>query len=228
MKHSIVEKLRTFLADDIDSECKVVYALAESRKLLDTSPPDPFPFALKIYCHWALHVDLDNPKTTLPFLERVDEFVASVLGGNDMVKEHQMFREFVFLDTFRGQFKQFLKAYDLPTAVCDEAPRWHQFLRHYAGVIEDGSLSCSADSKRLKLISAVVFTRGRPTADTYVPFRFSWHIALHDGKTLTVDAGAAAPDGKEMIFHSVRLHLKAEGRAAQPGFKRLRREGERG
>src|SRR5229473_3395305 len=134
-ENSIVTKLRTALLDAVDSECKVVYILAETRKLLETYPPDPMPFALKLYCHWALHVDLDNPKTTLPFLERADKYAAGVLAGNkDIVEEHQMLREFVFLDTFRQQFKKFLQAYNLPTGICDEGSLWHEFLKHYAGV----------------------------------------------------------------------------------------------
>src|ERR1700737_857462 len=123
-ENAIVEKLRDALSGAVDSECKVVYVLAESRKLLETYPPDPVPFALKLYCHWALHVDLDNPKTTLLFLERLDKYTAGVLAGNkDMIEEYQMMREFVFLDTFRQEFRQFLRAYNLPTGICDENSR---------------------------------------------------------------------------------------------------------
>src|SRR6266446_3118137 len=109
MRDAIVEKLRAVLSSGIDSECKVVYVLAEARKLLETHPTDPEPFGLKLYCHWALHVDLDSPGTTLPFLKRVDEYVASVLAGNtDIILEHRMLEEFVLLNTFREQFKRFL------------------------------------------------------------------------------------------------------------------------
>src|SRR5712692_5589567 len=111
-ENSIVTKLRTALLDAVDSECKVVYILAETRKLLETYPPDPLPFTLKLYCHWALHVDLDNPGTTLPFLERVEAYVEGVRAGNsDMHGEQAMLREFVFLDTFRQQFRRFLQAF---------------------------------------------------------------------------------------------------------------------
>src|ERR1043166_6149156 len=112
MKDQIVEKLRSVLADGVDSECKVVYILCETRKLLDKYPIDPIPVALRLYCHWALHIDLSHPSTTAPLLSRIDDFVSSVLAGNtDVVGEHRMFREFVFLDTFRDQFRLFLKSY---------------------------------------------------------------------------------------------------------------------
>jgi len=206
----IVRKLRSALSDAVDSECKVIYILAETRKLLETYPPDPMPFALKLYCHWALHVDLDHPRTTLPFLERADKYAASVLAGNnDFLEEQRMLREFVFLDTFRQQFKKFLQAYDLPTGICDENPRWHEFLKHYAGVIEDGSLSCNAKSHPLKVIKEVVFTKGRAGATTekfYIPFGLAWTIVLLDGQKLTVEVNASALNGNEMIGAVTTLH----------------------
>ena len=209
MKEQIIEKLRAVLSNEVDNECKVVYILCESRKLLEKYPPDPVPFALKLYCHWALHVDLTHPSTTLPFLERVDKFAADVLADKPNVAEqHQMLREFVFLDTFRQQLRQFLKSYDLPTAVCDEDPRWHEFLKQYAGIIEDGSLSCQDKTGRLKLVREVIFTKSRSkTSGTYIPFDLSWNIVLKDRRTLTVEVNAAAlPDGNEMILHAIHLH----------------------
>jgi hypothetical protein len=145
MEEQIVRKLREALRDEIKKEKDVVYILVESRKLLEDTKPGQPHFALKLYCHWALHVDLAGRDTTLPFLERVDSFVAGVLANNtNIVEEHRMFREFIFLDTFREQFKHFLASYGLPTAVCDENPQWHAFLKLYAGIVEDGTLSCNA------------------------------------------------------------------------------------
>jgi len=207
---SIVAKLRDALSDPVDSECKVVYILAETRKLLETYPPDPIPFALKLYCHWALHVDLENPGTTLQFLEKVETFVVSMLAGSkDIAAEHRMYREFVFLDTFRLQFRQFLQTYDLPTAVCDEDSRWHEFLEHYAGVIADGSLSCKTKANSLKVVSEVVFTKGRIRAaseKTYIPFGLVWTIILLDGKKLAVEVRASAPVGNEILGSVITLH----------------------
>jgi hypothetical protein len=209
MEKQIIEKLRASLSEDVDSECKVVYVLCESRKLLESYPPDPIPFALKLYFHWALHVDLTNPTTTLPFLHRVDDFVSRVLNGKtDELEDYRMFREFVLLDTFREQFRQFLSTYNLPTRVCDEDLRWHQFLKSYVGVIEDGSLSCGAKTQRLKLISEVIFVKGkRARLDDYLPFDLSWNIYLLDGRTISVDLNAASlPSGDQMISHVIRLH----------------------
>lgn len=207
MKNAIVEKLRPVLSAAVDSEYKVVYILAESRKILETHPINPEPFALKLYCHWALHVDLDHPKTTRPFLEQVEKYVVSVLAGNqDIPLENRVLREFVFLETFRQQFAGFLRTHGLPTEVCDDDDRWHEFLVHYAGVIEDGALSCSAKSQPLALVNKVVFTKGRAVQNHYTPFGLAWTIFLVDGRNLKVEARASAPNGREMISWVVTLN----------------------
>jgi len=205
VRDSIINKLRDVLDGGIDSECKVSYVLCESRKLLEKYPPDPLPFALLLYCNWALHIDLDRPNTTLTFLKRVDEFVASVFAGStDIVLEHRIFREFVFLDTFRAQFQKFLVAYGLPTTVCDEDGRWHEFITHYAGIIEDGSLSCDGKNLALKWVREVVFMRGRARPDAHVPFDLCWQIELLDGGSILVDV--YAPDSPlQMIVHGLTL-----------------------
>lgn len=209
-ENAIVEKLRVALSDAVDSEYKVVYILAESRKLLESYPPAPVPFALKLYCHWALHIDLENPKTTLSFLEHVDKYAASFLAGNqDIAIESRVLREFFFLDTFRQQLKTFLHYYGLPTGICDDNSSWHEFLTHYAGVIEDGSLSCEAKAHPLKHIKQVVFTKGKEAATDecfYIPFGLAWTIVLLDGRKLTVEVKASALNGIEMIHLAAKLH----------------------
>lgn len=207
MEESIIRKLKDILAGPIDSECKVVYVLAECRKLLEKTPcPDSF--ALKLYCHWALHVDLDNPRTTLPFLEKADEYARSVLAGSrDITGENRALHEFVF-DTFRDQLRAFLKKYDLPTALCDEKQRWHEFLTYYSKVVEDGSISCSAPTKKMGVISEVVFTRGREVPGYYLPFGLIWTISLQDGRTLEVEVKASSSLGDEMILFGTKLPSK--------------------
>jgi hypothetical protein len=71
-----------------------------------------------------------------------DRFLEGELNRRDMdvPEQHRMFREFVFLDTFRSELREFLVRYDLPTQICDEDPHWHNFLTIYAEVIENGSL----------------------------------------------------------------------------------------
>lgn len=50
----VVGKVAPFLSEPIDSEYKVVYFLAEVRKLLERDDPDQKMGSLWMYCHWAL------------------------------------------------------------------------------------------------------------------------------------------------------------------------------
>jgi len=195
MKDAIVEKLREHLAGPVDTECKVVYLLCEVRKLLDNQPPDPVPFALRLYCHWALHVDLSRPLTTMHFLSQVDSYVFDKLNVGDtnetLLAEHALFQEFVYLETFRKELSQFLAIHALPTSLCDEDGRWFFFLAAYAGVIEDGSLACeSKDPNKLRIVERVTFTEStRKRTGGHLPFDVKWDIQLKDKRTVEIEVG---------------------------------------
>jgi hypothetical protein len=88
-----------------------------------------------------------------------------------------MVREFLFLDTFRFEFKKFMRAYDLPTAVCDEDLRWNEFLKHYAGVVEDGSLSCTPKPSRWHWLAKLSLRRVRWRSQKAI-FLSSWYGEL--------------------------------------------------
>jgi hypothetical protein len=134
MEESIVHKLRHVLSSTIDTEMAVTYVLVETRKLLEKHAHKPF--ALSLFCNWALHVDLSHERTTKDFLMQVDDFVDSFLSGTKNVRlEFKMLGEFVFWTAFREQFRAFLSVYQLPVDVCTSEEKWHKFIQHYAGVI---------------------------------------------------------------------------------------------
>ncbi|MGA8873444.1 MAG: hypothetical protein WB460_20030 [Candidatus Acidiferrales bacterium] len=204
MRDSIVEKLRTVLSENIDNEGKVVYLLAECRKLFPEV--NPVPFALNMYCNWALHVDLDRSKTTKEFLEQVDGFIDSVLrGSRDIRAENTALNHFVQLDTLREQLRDFLLFFGLPSALCDDDACWHEFVEHYSGVIEDGSVSCASGD--LRFVEKVIFSRGqRQRAGSYIPFDLVWEIVLKGGRKIVVEGSASPlPSGKPMRVWTVRL-----------------------
>lgn len=211
MKDAIIEKLRAILHDGVDNEPKVVYLLCECRKLLEKYPIQPSPFALLLYCNWAVHLDLDRPRTTLPFLQRIEEFVASVFDRKkaDIALENRIFREFVFFDTFRDQLRELLRGYGLPTSLCDDEIRWHGFIKHYAGVIQDGSLACEARNSqgKLKWVQKVIFEKGRNRPNGHTPFDLVWDIQLTNGDRLQVEVNAArlGPAAIQAIFHGLRV-----------------------
>lgn len=111
----------------------------------------------------ALHVDLTRPKTTLSFLQRVDKFVTHTVAGFkgsgpwSVMDEHRLFREFVYLDTFRSQLKEVLVSYELPTDLCDQDTFWFRFLVSLCG--------CDRGWKAVRESQQVGFARGRRESD---------------------------------------------------------------
>ena len=189
----IVMKLNGFLADPIDSECKAIYLLCEVRKLLEKVPPPQRPFALNMYCHWALHVDLHGRDTVTPFLRQVDNYVHGVLvGPEDFGASDRMVHEFLLLDTLRSQLREFFQSSGIRTELTTDDARWNDFVRHYAGVIEDGSLSIRAEDHGMKHVKQVTFIKGRDATGefTQIPFDMMWRIALLNGKSIDIDVNA--------------------------------------
>jgi len=110
----------------------------------------------------------------------------------------RMVRDFIFLEAFQTQLGDFLVANDLPTDLTTDVDQWTGFVRHYAGVIEDGSLICRAKEHGLKHVQQVMFTKGRDAVGGFaqIPFDMMWCISLSDGRSLDIQLnGRPAVDG---------------------------------
>jgi hypothetical protein len=191
MRDDIVRKLREQLAQEVGTECQVVYILCEARKLMEKYGASPDLLALKLYCHWALHIDLCGKDTVGPFLERIDQFMYDSFDPNGhgvSPANQEAIRELVYLDSFRNQFRRFLEAYELPNDICSNDGRWGKFLAAYSKVIEDGSLIWKVPTVGLKMIRGMTFTRKSmpPGTDSRNAFTIGWDILLRDGKTLAL------------------------------------------
>jgi hypothetical protein len=212
MTKDIVSKLAGLLSDPVDSECRVVYLLAEVRKLLERDDPQHTMASLWMYCHWALHVDLESPKTTEGFLERVDRWVTHTVayltptGLWTFGEEYNLFKDFIYLNTFRHQLRVFLAAYKLPTTLCSDDAWWKRFIQEYGGVIEDGSLSAVGEKSTLKAVEKVTFEKGAElTTDHHVPFVIQWTIQLKDGRTLKTSVETVPGAAGNMTSHGLEI-----------------------
>jgi hypothetical protein len=213
MAKDIVGKLMKHLTKSINDEPGVVYLLAEVRKLLERDDPTHSNGALWMYCHWALHVDLTLPGTTMDFLKRVDRWITNTVayltptGPWEFIEEHLLFRDFIFLTTFRQQLRGFLASYGLPLSLCDLDEQWHAFIEAYGGVIEDGSLSTKSDKKNeLGAVKQVIFTKGEDlTANHHVPFVIQWNIELKDGRSVRTKVQTVPTGGGNMTAHHLEV-----------------------
>jgi hypothetical protein len=121
--------------------------------------------------------------------------------------EVYLFRDFVYLQTLRGEMEQFLKSYALPTDICHDDAQWFAFLAAYANVIEDGSLSMKTDkSSPLGAVKEVTLNRGRTlTSEYHVNFVIQWNVELKDGRTVRVEMAAQPNDKLKMQSHGIQI-----------------------
>lgn len=194
MEKSIVEKLRAFLAQPVDSECKVVYLLCEVRKLLERS--DNRPPALWLYCCWALHVELKK-KPTLELLNKIDTLLENHrkrdLDQEELRMQHELFRELLFFDSFREQLRELLRFYDVPQTICDDE-NWRTFLRHYVRVIEEVPLSCQVQPNTLKHVARAIIRVGSSLSTNPNPYP-SFRIEVTGPKGSRVSIGVKLSEG---------------------------------
>ena len=192
--NAIVGKLNTIMAEPVDSEYKVVYVLCQVRKLMDdVFLKDQQPFAIKMYCHWALHVDLNDVSTIGRFLQQVDAYVNGVLvGPEDFAASYQMTFDFALFDTFRMELGDFFEKTDVRTELTNYDSWWNEFVRHLAAVIEDGSLSFHPGKETLEHVRKVTFTKGGDVnrEGALIPFEMTWLVALSNGDDLYFDIAA--------------------------------------
>ena len=197
MRNAIIDKLARHLSAPVETECEAVYLLCEARKLFDRETPP----ALYMCANWALHVDLDSSRNrgARRLLQEVDGFVAEYLElGCIPFPEPTIFKELLFIGSFRQELRAFLASLELPTDLCDEDAWWFTFVEAYAGVIEDGSLVCQGEGFRY--ITKLVFTKGRTLSDADLPFTIDWEVALVDSRTLYAELHTNTTSGNALAW----------------------------
>jgi hypothetical protein len=103
----------------------------------------------------------------------------------------------------------FLQQYGIPSDLTDDDHWWNEFVKHYAGVIEDGSLSFHAQNHNLQHVREVTFMKGKNATGEFalIPFDMMWCVSLQDGRNLDIEVNARPPkDGaSQMLGWSVSL-----------------------
>lgn len=209
MTRDLTNKLRDHLAAPIDSECAVVYLMAEVRKLLERDDKTQRMEALWMYCHWALHIDLHSPDTILGFLKPLDNWVTNKVFGllptedQTFPQEHYLFKDLISLDILKSQLGTFLTGYALPTDLCDDDAKWLLFITAYNKVIEDGTLSLRPKDNSLGAVTRLTIMKGErlfPTEEA--AFRVQWLVELKDGRKVQFKLSML---GSGMGSHSIQV-----------------------
>ena len=177
MQTSIERKLVDLLAQPIDSEWKAVYLLCQVRKLQDYDAIKGG--RLRMFCNWAVHVDLSHQKTIEAFLRDVDVVVEEVLNGRyGSAASERLAGELALFDACRGELRALLGHHSVQPRLCDDDTWWYAFLEHYSGVIEDCTMTLQTPLQHVEMMR---FERRptsiRPAALSFAP---TWVVTLRN------------------------------------------------
>jgi len=156
MEDAIVTKLRRELSSRGPlTEARVVYILAEIRKLMERKRQQKKYYALSFHCSWALHPTMDRGGAGR-ILRRFDK-AFELLKDKRLHELPANLRDeinaTIGLEKFQDELKTFLVAHQFPTRIVEK--EWTKFLRQYAAVIEDCALTLRDKSLGLQYIKKV-------------------------------------------------------------------------
>ena len=185
----LLDKLNSTLLKPIRTQCRVVYLMVEVRKLMDRRDASGEYPVLKLFCDWAVHINIGWNRAAEPLMREFDVAVESVKAGNGMPFA---FLEFLSLSHFREEFSRFLRANRLPCRVVEDGGEWDRFLDLYSAVVSDCPITYSKRQIPFKLISTLTLTKDMPREESYAFVRsllggephalwMNWRIELTDG-----------------------------------------------
>jgi hypothetical protein len=199
----LIHKLTRALKKPVQTECEVVYVMVEIRKLMDRGEGErrktvpeadrrrlrpEFP-VLKLFCDWAVHINIEWNREAEPLMREFDGAVESVKAGNGIPLA---FLEFLSLSHLREEFARFLKVNGLPIRLVEDAHSWDRFLDLYSAVVSDCPITYTNRQIPFKLISTLTLTKDTPKEESYAFVRsllgrephsvwMNWRIELTDG-----------------------------------------------
>lgn len=144
---------------------------------------------LKLFCDWAVHINIEWNREAEPLLREFDGAVESAKAGNGIPFS---FLQFLSLSHFRDEFARFLHVNGLPSRLVEDGDAWDLFLNLYSAVVSDCPITYTKAQIAFKLISKLTLTKDVPEGASYAFVRsllgeephsvwMNWRIELMDG-----------------------------------------------
>ncbi|MCK5229343.1 MAG: hypothetical protein KAR13_03705 [Desulfobulbaceae bacterium] len=130
MQNNILEKLTRELSNGITTEAQTVYLLVQLRKLIEHNSKKNFN-TIKMFCDWALHIELTRNRQIIELLKEFDETIEREKNGYGPTKH-----DYLSLKKFKEAMKDFLTEFSLPKDILKSA-EWSTFIRLYISVVSD-------------------------------------------------------------------------------------------
>jgi hypothetical protein len=134
--NNIIEKIRPYLSRPLQSECEVVYVMAEIRKVLEQHDASGLPRlnVLNLFCNWALHTASYKDSTNIKV------YFSAYDLKSDMTPEEfldsRFFKEIMNLAIMKKELGEFLNIHRLPDVLL-KCEQWSNFVDLYTGVVSE-------------------------------------------------------------------------------------------
>lgn len=134
----IIEKLKSELGKEIESESQVVYILSRIRKYLELTNQKKRYKYLNFYCNWALHAKIDRTESVADILRGISS--QTVEGIRFLTFEH-----------LKEDLKKFFKDNDIAENALDK--QWLKFARLLVDIYSDTPLEFYPEDKKILTIT---------------------------------------------------------------------------
>jgi hypothetical protein len=142
MKAAILNKISQELSNDINTESKVLYLLAEIRKYIDgcsQKEKNKYP-NLYFYCNWVLHIELSHS----PAIKILNRFKSIFENINDLKKMSKIFikqeRNFYLFIDLKKELRNFIEANGLSTKLLENTNKWSRFKKLLVKILMEAPL----------------------------------------------------------------------------------------
>lgn len=179
MRDKIIEKITPYLARPLESECEVVYVMAEIRKVLEHHAASGLPrlSVLKLFCNWALHTELYKDPENIRF------YFSAYDLNDDMTPEEflnsRFFKEIMSFAIMKNELGEFLNIHSLPDLIL-KREHWSSFVDLYTGVVSEVPMKYTKHDllpEEIEEITLMKISYGNGLQ----PFA-RWTVKLNDGR----------------------------------------------
>lgn len=157
MEDNILEKIAKELNSGIDTEAKVLYFLAEIRKVLSLT--NNRTVSLKIFCDWVLHSELTYQSTINYFSNKFETYIDESSNSTEVseaIKSNQ--RNFLKLNELKTELDNFLKSNGLQTNIIDDNSYWVKFIKLLLEILKDCPIKIN--SSKIKTLTITEDKKG--------------------------------------------------------------------
>jgi hypothetical protein len=141
MKNEIVNKINKVLSspasDAVIDEAKVVYALVETRKLLEYDNSGNFGI-VKFYCDWAVHTEKDKITTLMKdIIKKMYVSAEAQIKNPNNLSVRTETNSFAYLEALKSELKQLYQDNSINTDFISDDRKWIKFISAFIKVLEN-------------------------------------------------------------------------------------------